>query len=148
VTDFSVTSYSAQYQGQSLDTSGCINAPMGPFAVCCYSVFKDHHSHPFRQGSRAAQGRDEVRNLTKSKQPVNNFLNPVILFTALTTALPLLVATGWLASNVTHPATAANYSIIHSMSIKKTLKVKSTSTLSLLLARPCSFPMKLFAFIL
>jgi hypothetical protein len=57
--------------------------PLGPFAVCCYSVFKDHSSRPFRQGSRAAQGRDEVRNLTKSKQPVNNFLLQVVRFTAL-----------------------------------------------------------------
>ena len=49
---------------------------LGPFAVCCYSVFKDHPSHLFLQGNRAAQGRDKVRNLTKSKQPVNNFLTP------------------------------------------------------------------------
>jgi len=89
---------------------------MGPFAVCCYSVFKDHPGCLVLPDSRAAQGCDEVRNLTKSKQPVNNFLNPVILFTALT--LPTFP--GWFASNVTHPATAANYSITMAMSMKKT----------------------------
>ena len=57
--------------------------PLGPFAVCCYSVFKDHPGHLALPDSRAAQGCDEVRNLTKSKQPVNNFLPQIIRFTAL-----------------------------------------------------------------
>ena len=58
--------------------------PLGPFAVCCYSVFKDHPSRLFHQGRRAALGCDEVRNLTKSKQPVNNFLSQIVRFTVLT----------------------------------------------------------------
>ena len=56
---------------------------LGPFAVCCYSVFKDHPGCLNLQNSRAAQGRDEGANLIKSKQPVNNFLPQVVLFTAL-----------------------------------------------------------------
>ena len=62
---------------------------LGPFATCCYSVFKDHPGRLFPQGYRAAQDRDEVRNLTKSKQPVNNFLATIIRFTVL----PLLFST-------------------------------------------------------
>jgi hypothetical protein len=88
---------------------------LGPFAVCCYSVFKDHPGRLILPDCRAAQGRDEVRNLTKSKQPVNNFLTQIIRFTTLT--LPAFP--GWLASNVTHPATAAKYSIMQPLSIKK-----------------------------
>ena len=101
--------------------------PLGPFAVCCYSVFKDHPGHLALPDSRAAQGCDEVRNLTKSKQPVNNFLNPVILFTAL----PLPTFPGCLTSNVPHPATAANYSINKPMSMKKTPEGTPTPSLSL-----------------
>jgi hypothetical protein len=57
---------------------------VGPFAVCCYSVFKDRIATPHQDliqtvlslGNRIAQGDDEETNLIKSKQPVNNFLLP------------------------------------------------------------------------
>jgi hypothetical protein len=68
---------------------------MHPWARLLFAAIQFSRIIPavsFPPDSRAAQGCDEVRNLTKSKQPVNNFLNPVILFTTL--PLPCLSPDG------------------------------------------------------
>ena len=51
----------------------------GPFAVCCYSVFKDRFSRPANDRRRVSY-RGELSNLTGYKGLVNHYFPPPTIF--------------------------------------------------------------------
>ena len=59
----------------------------GPFAVCCYSVFKDRFSRPANDRRRVFY-RGELSNLTGYPRLVNHYFSPPTIFVSPPHSLP------------------------------------------------------------